>query len=69
MPAGALAGLLNARQALGRRLVTGELALGNPRNRDRLLEAVQGLPQANAANEEEVLDCIARHAFSGLGMG
>ena len=61
--------LLNAGQVLGHRFVTGELALGSLRNRDRILEALQGLPQANVANEEEVLHFIARHALFGLGIG
>ena len=61
--------LLNASGALGHPFVTGELALGNLRNREEVLDALQGLPQANVATDNEVLHFINRNAVSGLGIG
>jgi len=64
-----LAELLNAGQVLSHRFVIGELALGNLRNRDVVLEALQNLPEASIATDQEVLHFIARHALSGRGIG
>lgn len=65
----ALTGLLNARQVLAHPFVTGELALGNLRQREQILASLQDLPQANAATDEEVLHFIGRHALPGSGIG
>ena len=54
---------------LGHRFVTGELALGNLRERDLVLSAVRELPQATVASDDEVLYFIARQALFGLGIG
>lgn len=64
-----LTGLLNAGQVLGHRFVTGELALGNLHNRDMVLGALQDLPQAGIATDEEVMCFIAQNALSGIGIG
>ena len=61
--------VLNACGALGHPFVTGELALGNLRNREEILDALQSLPQAAVATEDEVLLFIKRNALSGLGIG
>lgn len=64
-----LSGLLNTGRALAHRFVTGELALGNLKHRDVVLGALQGLPQASVATDEEVLGFIDRHSLFGLGIG
>lgn len=65
----ALADLLAAGQILTHPFVIGEIALGNLRQRETVLGALQGLPRALLADDEEVLDFIDRHALSGLGIG
>jgi predicted nucleic acid-binding protein len=64
-----LTGLLAARTVLVHPFVTGELALGNLRQRDLVLRAMKDLPQANVATDEEVLFLINRHALFGSGIG
>lgn len=64
-----LTGLLNSGQVLTHRFVIGELALGNLRNRGSVLAALQDLPQATDATDEEALRFIAHHALSGTGIG
>ncbi|NMM36308.1 MAG: type II toxin-antitoxin system VapC family toxin [Glaciimonas sp.] len=64
-----LTGLLNAGQVLGHRFVTGELALGNLKNRDMVLSSLQDLPQAGVATDEEVMHFIAQHGLFGIGIG
>jgi hypothetical protein len=61
--------LLNACQVLIHRFVIGELALGNLQNRNIVLSALQNLPQATVASDEEVLHFIGSHALFGTGMG
>lgn len=65
----ALIELLERGTVLGHLFVTGELALGNLRQRDRVLGGLQDLPQANVATDGEILHFIDRHALSGLGIG
>ncbi|NOT84677.1 MAG: type II toxin-antitoxin system VapC family toxin [Methylococcaceae bacterium] len=64
-----LKALLSAGEVLAHPYVTGELALGNLQNRDTVLAALQGLPQASVATETEVLRFIAQHALFGIGIG
>lgn len=66
---GDLARLLNAGQVLTHRFVVGELALGNIQNRNIVLSAMQNLPQAIFASDEEVLHFIDGHALFGTGIG
>ncbi|MDP1679927.1 MAG: type II toxin-antitoxin system VapC family toxin [Candidatus Nitrotoga sp.] len=61
--------LLNTGQVLAHRFVTGELALGSLQNRDRVLGALQDLPQAGVATDAEVMSFIAHHALFGIGIG
>ena len=61
--------LLGVGRVLAHPFVTGELALGNLRQRDVVLQALQNLPQAVVAADDEVLRFIGRHALSGLGIG
>lgn len=49
--------------------VTGELALGNLRQRDLVLDSLQNLPQARMASEPEVLAFITQSELFGLGIG
>lgn len=65
----ALTDLLTAGQALTHPFVIGELALGSLRQREAILAALKGLPQAVVAGDDEVLDFIDRHALSGIGIG
>jgi len=61
--------LLDSGGVLGHRFVTGELALGNLRERDLVLSALRELPQATVASDDEVLHFIDRRALFGLGIG
>jgi len=61
--------LLDSGGVLGHRFVTGELALGNLRERDLVLNALRELPQATVASDDEVLHFIDRQALFGLGIG
>jgi predicted nucleic acid-binding protein len=64
----ALVDFLNAGRVLAHPFVTGELALGNLRQRDLILETLSDLPQAKVATDKEVLHFIEQHALSGLGI-
>jgi predicted nucleic acid-binding protein len=61
--------LLDSGEVLGHRFVTGELALGNLRERDLVLSTLRELPQATVASDDEVLHFIDRQALFGLGIG
>jgi predicted nucleic acid-binding protein len=61
--------LLDSGGVLGHRFVTGELALGNLRERDLVPSALRELPQATVASDDEVLHFIDRQALFGLGIG
>jgi predicted nucleic acid-binding protein len=64
-----LQALLGAGQVLVHSFVIGELALGNLRGRDAILQSLQDLPKAVSAEASEVLDFIERNALFGLGIG
>lgn len=64
-----LAQLLEAGRVLAHPFVTGELALGNLRNRDAVLGALLDLPQAGVATEPEVLRFVSEKGLFGLGIG
>jgi len=61
--------LLNTGRVLAHPFVIGELALGNLRQRDVILNALQSLPRASVAADDEVLRFIGQQALSGLGIG
>lgn len=61
--------LLNQTQVLMHPFVLGELACGNLRNRDKVLQLLGDLPQATVASEPEVLFFIERHTLMGRGIG
>jgi predicted nucleic acid-binding protein len=56
-------------QAMTHPLVIGELALGNLRQRNEVLNALQNLPQVPLATENEVLGFIEQNRLYGLGIG
>lgn len=64
-----LTGYLDAGRVLGHPFVVGELAMGGLRQRERILTALQDLPQATAATDREVLDFIERQQLFGQGIG
>lgn len=61
--------LLEAGRVLAHPFVIGELALGNLRNRDTVLGALQDMQQAGVATEAEVLRFIGEKGLFGLGIG
>ena len=50
-------------------LRSGELARGNLAARDEIQSALQNLPRAIVATDDEALDFIGANALSGLGIG
>lgn len=65
----ALTELLNTGRVLAHVCVIGELALGQMKQRDAVLSALQHLPQATIATHAEVLTYINQHELFGLGIG
>ena len=65
----ALIAWLEAGEVLMHPFVLGELAMGNLKDRERLLRDLAGLPQAVSARSEEVLALIGRESLHGLGLG
>ena len=61
--------LLDAREVLAHPFVIGELALGNLRQRQFILQALNDLPQANVASDREVLHLTEHESLFGLGIG
>lgn len=59
--------LLNRGQVLAHPYIIGELALGTLRNRDAILSALQDLPLAPVATDEEVLRFIKQNVLYGIG--
>ena len=64
-----LVGSLGNRAVLGHPWITGELALGNLRNRAEVIGLLQALPQATVAQDDEVLWLIEQEAVSASGIG
>jgi predicted nucleic acid-binding protein len=64
-----LGGLLDAGAVLTHPFIVGELALGNLRQREVILDALSNLPRANIATDAEVMGFIDRHALFGRGIG
>lgn len=60
---------LSVGQVLVHPFVVGELALGNLANRDTVLSALQGLPQAQVATDQEVQQLITVTKLFGTGIG
>ena len=64
-----LANLLNTGQVYVHPFVTGELALGNLRKRDVILDTLHNMPNIKIAQDEEVLSFIQHNKIYGLGVG
>jgi predicted nucleic acid-binding protein len=64
-----LARLLDDGRVIAHPFVVGELALGNLRQRELILTALQDLPQAVVASDIEALRFINQQALYGLGIG
>ena len=65
----ALGTLLDAGMVLAHHIVIGELALGNLRQREIVLQALADLPHASVATDAAVLHFIEHHALFGRGIG
>ncbi len=61
--------LLNTAEVLCHPFVIGEIAMGNLRRREFILEDMRNLPRATVAGDEEVLAFIERRRLFGLGLG
>lgn len=64
-----LVNLLNNGQVLIHPFVIGELALGNLRQRDVVLDTLSNMPKARIAADDEVLTYISQCNLYGLGIG
>jgi predicted nucleic acid-binding protein len=64
-----LVGLLRGELVLVHPYVIGELALGQLRQRDKLLSILMDLPSANIASDDEVLRLIEQESLFGFGIG
>ncbi|HMA28230.1 MAG TPA: type II toxin-antitoxin system VapC family toxin [Thermoanaerobaculia bacterium] len=64
-----LSALLEGGLVLLHPFVVGELALGHLRRRTEILGLLSELPQANAAQHDEVLEFVERHGLTGSGVG
>jgi predicted nucleic acid-binding protein len=65
----ALVGLLERGAVLMHPFVIGEVALGNLRQRELVLDSLANLPMATVASEAEVLGYINSAKLWGLGIG
>jgi hypothetical protein len=65
----ALNTLLETGQILTHPFVIGELAMGNMKQREVILRALNDLPKAIPAGDAEVLHFITTHTLFGLGIG
>ena len=61
--------LLGTGQVLAHPYVIGELALGSLQNRNAVLDALQNIPQAPVATDNEVLHLIETSGLYGIGIG
>lgn len=64
-----LAKLLDTGQVYVHPFVTGELALGNLRKRDVILDTLHTMPGIKIAQDAEVLSFIQHNKIYGLGVG
>ncbi|CAN7287862.1 VapC toxin family PIN domain ribonuclease [Pseudoduganella sp. LjRoot289] len=60
---------LGAGEILVHPFVTGELAVGNLRDREDTLHELRSLPQAIVANEDYFLHVLVGHRLFGTGLG
>jgi predicted nucleic acid-binding protein len=64
-----LSGLLEQGLVLVHPFVIGELACGNLKNRDQVLDMMSRLPMSVTASDAEVLEFIERKSLYGRGIG
>ncbi|WP_018000593.1 type II toxin-antitoxin system VapC family toxin [Paracoccus sp. N5] len=64
-----LADLLSAGMVLAHPFVIGELALGSLKDRETVIAAMQGLPQAPMASHAEVIALIEARRLFNVGIG
>jgi predicted nucleic acid-binding protein len=64
-----MAELLTTQRALIHPMIIGELACGNLRNRGEILENLRQLPNAVAADQDEVLELIEARDLWVKGIG
>lgn len=64
-----LVALLNGGHVLCHPYILGEVALGHLKQRKMILSALQNLPQATVAHDDEVVGMIDRWALFGRGIG
>jgi predicted nucleic acid-binding protein len=64
-----LQSLLLDAEVLAHPFVIGELACGTLRNREEVLALLQTLPEARAAEHEEVMHVVGRERLYGRGIG
>jgi predicted nucleic acid-binding protein len=64
-----LAAALNNREVMIHPWVIGELACGNLRDRNHVLDLLQSLPTATVATDAEVLRLIEQQQLMGRGIG
>lgn len=68
-PIPALLGGINSGLVVHHPFVTGELALGNPANRRRLVEMLDAFPQAKTIGQGPLIDFIENFNIGGTGVG
>jgi predicted nucleic acid-binding protein len=61
--------LLQRGSVLQHPFVTGELALGNPRDREAMIETLDALPQADLVEPSKLLAFAVRNELGGSGIG
>jgi predicted nucleic acid-binding protein len=64
-----LASFLTQNKVLGHSFVRGEIALGNLRQRETILSALDNLPQAPLVFNDELNYFIEKNTLFGLGIG
>ncbi len=64
-----LVALLESGQVVNHHFVTGELACGNLRNREEILNMLKSLSQVVTATEAEALYFMELHQLMGQGLG
>lgn len=64
-----LQSLLEDAEVLAHPFIVGELACGNLRHREEVLTHLRALPEAQAAEHEEVMRVVERERLHGRGIG
>jgi len=64
-----LSALLAEGRVLAHPFIIGEIALGQLRQRELIIECLENLPHAPGASHAEVMTLIATHELPGMGIG